>query len=218
MNILLVDDHPMIIEAYQNAIMKILISEESLHFTIAYNCEEAYKIIIKNSRENIFFSLAIVDQGLPPYLAGNIDNGTDLSLLVKKNMLSCKIIMVTAHTEVVIIYDIIRKLNPEGLIIKKDINPSNITDIFKSVLDGDIFKSPSVKLCISEIWCKQLMVEDFNRQILFYLSKGYKAKEIEQIVPLGISAIQKRIILMKSAFNATDNGSLVKEAIIQGFI
>jgi len=218
MNILLVDDHPMIIEGYQNALMRLLKDQEALHFTVAHDCEKAYNIVMQNRAKNKHFTLAIVDQGLPPYAEAKIETGTDLSILIRKYMPLCKIMMVTAHTEVVIIYDIIRKLNPEGLIIKKDITPDNINDIFNSILTGTLYQSSSVKSCVSEIWRKQLMIEDYNRQILFYLSRGYKVKEIEQVVPLGMSAIQKRIILMKSAFNTMDNGSLVKEAILQGFI
>lgn len=208
----------MIIEGYQNALTRILKDEESLRFKVAHDCEKAYNIIMQNETKNKHFALTIVNLGLPPYANAKIETGTDLSILIRKYMPSCKIMMVTAYTEVVIIYDIIRKLNPEGLIIKKDITPDNINKIFNSILTGTLYQSSSVKSCVSEIWRKQIMIKDYNRQILFYLSRGYKVKEIEQFVPLGMSAIQKRIILMKSAFNAIDNGSLVKEAIQQGFI
>lgn len=62
------------------------------------------------------------------------------------------------------------------------------------------------------------MVEDYNCQILFYLSKGLKIKELEEVICLASSAIQKRITRMKKAFDFADDTGLVKEAIKQGFI
>ena len=62
------------------------------------------------------------------------------------------------------------------------------------------------------------MIEDHNRQILMYLSKGFKIKDLEQIINISASAIQKRIIKMKNVFEVTDDSNLVKEAIKQGFI
>ena len=65
---------------------------------------------------------------------------------------------------------------------------------------------------------KELLFDDYNRQILSYLSKGFKVKELDGVMCLGDSAIQKRVIQMKNAFNVTDNTGLLKEAMKQGFI
>ncbi|TEB41368.1 hypothetical protein D0809_25880 [Flavobacterium circumlabens] len=111
-----------------------------------------------------------------------------------------------------------KKIRPEGLIIKNDITPNNLPIVVKEVMQGNQYQSPTVKSCINEIWKKELMVEDYNRQILFYLSKGFKIKELEPIIYLTTSTIQKRIIKMKKAFDVTDDIGLVKEAITQGFV
>jgi hypothetical protein len=34
--------------------------------------------------------------------------------------------MITANTEVVIVYDVVKKVRPEGLIIKNDITPEKL--------------------------------------------------------------------------------------------
>lgn len=62
------------------------------------------------------------------------------------------------------------------------------------------------------------MFDDINRQILMYLSKGYKIKDLEKIISLSISPIQRRIAQMKDAFDVKEDSSLVKEAILLGFI
>jgi DNA-binding NarL/FixJ family response regulator len=215
MNILLVDDHPMTVEGFMNVLLKVNFSEKKAVFTKAHNCKDGYDTIIRSS---IPFEIAIIDQGLPSYPEQSIATGSDLALLIRKNMPDCKIIIVTAHSEVIIIYDIIKKVNPDGLINKNDISPDNLQLIVAEVIQGNQYHSPIVKSCIQEIWKKELMFDDYNRQILSYLSKGFKVKELDGVVCLGDSAIQKRVIQMKNAFNVTDNTGLVKEAMKQGFI
>jgi DNA-binding NarL/FixJ family response regulator len=218
MNILLIDDHPMTVEGFMNALLKSNFLKEEPVFTKTHTCEGAYNIIMKAANSQKPFDLAILDQGLPNYSEQSIESGSDLALLIKKMMPDCKIIMVTAHTEVIIVYDIVKKVRPDGLVIKNDITPDNLQQIVTEVMEGNLYHSPMVKSCINEIWKKELMIEDSNRQILLYLSKGFKIKELESVIFLTTSAIQKRIIRMKKAFDVSDDTGLVKEAIRQGFI
>ncbi len=218
MNILLVDDHPMTLEGFINALSKVNFTKKKAVFTKAHNCKEAYQAIIKSSKSSKPFNLAIIDQDLPNYLEQSMASGSDLALLIRKTMPDCKIIMITAHTEVIIIYDIVMKVRPDGLINKNDISPDNLKLIVTEVMQGNSYHSPMIKNCINEIQKKELLFDDFNRQILSYLSKGFKVKELEGVVYLGTSAIQKRVIQMKNAFEVTDDSGLVKEAMKQGFI
>lgn len=218
MNILLVDDHPMTVEGFKNVLLEMNFDKKKAVFTKAHNCKEGYLAILKTSKTKKPFDLAIIDQGLPGYLEQSILSGSDLALLIREYMPNCKIIMVTAHTEVIIIYDIVKNVRPDGLINKNDISPNNLELIVSEVLQDNLYHSPIIKSCINEIRKKELLFDDFNRQILSYLSKGFKIKELDGVVCLGTSAIQKRVILMKNAFEVTDDSGLVKEAIKQGFI
>ena len=218
MNILLVDDHPMTVEGFMNVLLKANFLKEQPVFTKKHSCEGAYIAITEALQNKQLFDLAIVDQGLPSYAEQSIGSGSDLALIIRERMPNCKIIMVTAHSEVIIIYDIVKKVSPDGLINKNDINPDNLQLIVSEVMQGNQYHSATVKNCINEIWKKELMFDDFNRQILSYLSIGFKVKELEDVVHLSTSAIQKRVIRMKTAFEVTDDSGLVKEAIKQGFI
>lgn len=218
MNIFIVDDHPMTVEGYVNALLEAPFGLSKPVFTKAKNCEEAYTILLRTSSSKQVFDIAIIDKGLPGYEVKSILSGSDIAILIREKMPNCKIIMITAHTEVIIVYDIAKKIRPEGLIIKNDITPEKLQQAVMEIIAGNQYRSPMVKSCINEIWKKELMIEDHNRQILLYLSKGFKIKELEEIIHLTTSAIQKRIIRMKKAFEVTDDTGLVKEAIKQGFI
>lgn len=218
MNVLVVDDHPMTVEGYINALSSDILGLNSTVFSKAYNCEEAYSKIIETSSKKQSFDIAIIDKGLHGYVEQSILSGSDLAIFIKGIMPNCKIIMITAHTEIIIIYEIYKNVRPEGLIIKNDITPEKLQQAVIDISYGNSYLSITVKNCINQIWKKELMVDDYNRQILFYLSKGFKIKELEEVVCLTTSAIQKRIIRMKKVFEVTDDSGLVKEAIKQGFI
>ncbi|PRZ21590.1 response regulator [Flavobacterium granuli] len=218
MNVFLVDDHPLTVEGYNSALLGEPFGRHHPIFTKAYNCEEAYFELERAISKKGSFDIAIIDKGLPAYKEKSILSGSDLTVLIRQKMSDCKIIMITAHTEVIVVYDIAKKIRPEGLIIKNDISPEKLQLAVMQVLQGNQYQSPMVKNCINEIWKKELMIEDYNRQILLYLSKGFKIKELEGIICLTTSAIQKRVGRMKKAFDATDDTGLVKEAIKQGFI
>lgn len=218
MNVFLVDDHPMTVEGYKNALLGEPFARYHPIFTKAYNSKEAYFELERAVSKRANFDIAIIDKSLPAYEQKSILSGSDLAVLIRNKMPDCKIIMITAHTEVIIVYDIAKKIRPEGLIIKNDITPDKLQQAVMEVLDGNQYQSPMVKNCVNEIWKKELMIEDHNRQILLYLSKGFKIKELEGIICLTTSAIQKRIVRMKKAFDVTDDTGLVKEAIKQGFI
>ncbi|MFT3794906.1 response regulator transcription factor [Flavobacterium sp.] len=213
MHVLLADDHPMTIEGYCDALRNEPFSTFHPIFTKVYNFEDAYHAVDKNP-----FELAIIDNSMPGYAEASILSGMDLALFIRQKLPNCKVIIITAHTEVIIVYDLAKKARPDGLIIKNDVTPEKLQFAVMEVLKGNTYQSPLVKNCISEIWKKELMVEDYNRQILFYLSKGFKIKDLEQTIYLTSSAIQKRISRMKKAFDVSDDTSLVKEAIRQGFI
>lgn len=218
MNILLVDDHPMTLDGFKNALLKLdFISSEST-ISANLNCKDAYDAIANASQNQTPFDLAIFDMDLPPYPEKAIFSGSDLVLLLQKEMPNCKTIIITAHTEILILYNIVKKTRPDAFLIKNEVDSDNFQQIIVEILQGKRYLSPIVKEGISEVLKKELLVEDKNRQILLYLHNGYKANELTTILNLSNGAIQKRIAKMKTAFEVTDDSNLIKEALKQGFV
>lgn len=216
MNILIVDDHPLTTLVYSN----ILLQHKNLKADIvkAYNCNQAYQAVVKAKDTGKPLNLAIIDYNLPAYQEENLFSGADIALLIKKNFEDCKVIIITSHSEILIIYDLIRRVNPHGLASKSDITTDNLYDVVKAVLNGKIYKSPQINTCVEEIWTKDLIFDDYNRKILRYLAKGYRIKDLEGVIMLSNSAIQKRIIKLKKAFEAEDERELLKKVFEQKFL
>lgn len=218
MNILVVDDHPLTVEGYIYALSRSLKSEEELNFIRASDCESAFLEIEKLRISNQWLDLIIVDYGLPKYEDRGWENGGHIVSYVKEVMPYCKTMVLTAHTEVLLVYDIIKNVRPHGLAIKNDISPTNLPKMIEEVLEGNYFLSPLVKQCQGEILKKELMFDDNNRLILLYLSKGYKMNDLENYIPLAGITIRKRIDKMKAVFEAADLAALIQAAFKQGFV
>ena len=193
-NIIIVDDHPFIIEGYKNAIN----SYSSLYeFTItqANDCETAYNLII-DAIENPF-DIAFFDISMPPYPEKNMFSGEDLALLVKEKMPKCKIVLLTMHTELLKISAIIKNINPSGLIIKNDLTFDELLTAFDRILKDQNYYSQTVVKFVSQATFESVDIDPFDKQILFHLSKGTKTKDIPGYVPLSLSAVEKRKLNLK---------------------
>lgn len=217
MHILIIDDHPMVVDAIITCLTQNHVFPIAPTFVVANTCKEAF-LIITDVDAGTSFDLAIIDQSIPPHEERSLLNGGHLALLIKEKCSNCKIIMMTGHTEIIIIYDLLKKVEPHGFIIKSDINTEGLCFGVLQVVNGIKFHSVTVKNIIQEIWKKELMIDDINRQILLYLYKGYKIKELKSIVGLSVSSIKRRIAQMRDVFNASEDDSLVKEALLQGFL
>jgi hypothetical protein len=55
-------------------------------------------------------------------------------------------------------------------------------------------------------------------QIILYLKKGYKIKDLHTQIPLSTSAISKRIAKIKENFAVNDENELLKALIFDKFI
>ena len=104
-NILIVDDHPFIIQGYKNAITRYNPNEFEFFIEQANDCKSAYEII--TNPETKAFDIAFLDISMPPYEEKGILSGEDLAILLHKTMPDCKIILLTMYTEILKIKNII---------------------------------------------------------------------------------------------------------------
>lgn len=208
MNILIVDDHLMTIEGY----IALLAKEIALFTTLkALSCSEAYDHITTVA----VLDLAIIDYQLPEYKAMKLYSGVDLALLVREWHPRCRVVIITAYQEATIIYDIYKQAQPDALVIKNDISYATFKECIRAKKQ---YLSTTAQKGIGVINNNQELLNDVNRQILFYLKQGFKINELDQHLPLSVSGIQKRITKMKVLFNVTDTNALIKEAILRGII
>src|SRR5690606_6354793 len=90
--ILMVDDHPMIIEGYQNTLMATKKDHQVLMIDTANNCDNAFELL-KKAEDSKPYDVIFFDISLPASKDGKITSGEDLAEIARHIMPEAKVII-----------------------------------------------------------------------------------------------------------------------------
>ena len=218
--ILMIDDHPMIIEGYQNTLIFTKKDNQELEIDIANNCDEAVALMDKSVQKEMPYDVLFVDISLPPSSDGSMSSGEDLAEYARKILPSAKIIILTMFNESFRIHNIIKTIDPEGFMIKSDLTSSELASAFQAVLNNPPFYSGTVNSHIRKAITSDIVIDDKNRKILHLLSQGVKTKNLATHLDISLSAVEKRKKHLRDIFEVHDgqDETLLNEARIKGFV
>ncbi|WP_341217050.1 DNA-binding response regulator [uncultured Wocania sp.] len=218
--ILMIDDHPMIIEGYQNTLLFTKKDNQELSIDIANNCDEALVFMNKAVKNNTPYNVLFVDISLPPSTDGLMQSGEDLAEYARNILPNAKIIILTMFNESFRIHNIIKTIDPEGFLIKSDLTSSELASAFQAVLNNPPFYSGTVNNHIRRTITSDIVIDDKNRKILHLLSQGVKTKNLAAHLDISLSAVEKRKKQLKELFSVQDgqDETLLKEARDKGFV
>ena len=218
--ILMIDDHPMIIEGYQNTLQFTKLENQKLNIDIANNCDEAIKFMNKSIVQQVPYDVLFIDISLPPSSDGKMNSGEDLAEYARENLPKAKIVILTMFNESFRIHNIIKNIDPEGFLIKSDLTSSELASAFQAVLHNPPFYSGTVNSHIRKTITSDIVIDEKNRKILHLLSQGVKTKNLASHLDLSLSAIEKRKKQLKELFAVEDgqDETLLTEARKQGFV
>jgi DNA-binding NarL/FixJ family response regulator len=215
----MVDDHPIIIEGYQNVLMATKEDDQTLHIDTANNCDTA-SLMINRAAKEMPYDVCFFDISLPASEDGRFASGEDLALLTKKMLPNAKIIILTMFNESFRIHNIIKEINPDGFLIKNDLTSMELADAFQQILKSPPYYSITVNNYVKQTISSEIYVDDINRKILHLLSQGVKTKSLSEYIPLSTSAIEKRKKQLKLLFSVSDgkDETLLQEARDKGYL
>ncbi len=220
-NILIIDDHPLIAQAYNLALLELK-SKEDVDFIVevCHNCTDGYKAIKDAVSDKKSIDLVFLDISLPPSKDGKILSGEDLGIKFRELLPAAKIIVSTTYSDNYRIHNIIKSVNPEGFLIKNDLDPDELLKAIVAVLDGKLYFTESVLEVLRNNVSSDHMLDSMDRRILYELSIGTKMKDIPNVLPLSIAGIEKRKRNLKVIFNIKKNSDkdLIQLAKKKGFI
>jgi DNA-binding NarL/FixJ family response regulator len=217
--ILMVDDHPMIIEGYQNTLVATKKEFQQLNIDIAHDCDMANELIKKAANAQPY-DVLFFDISLPASKDGLITSGEDLAKIARVYLPNAKVIILTMFNESFRILNIIKEINPEGLLIKSDLTSSELAEAFQHILNNETYYSSTVNNFLNTSITSNIYVDETNRKILHLLSQGVKTRSLREHIDLSMSAIEKRKKQLKLLFSIQDgkDESLLKEARSKGFL
>lgn len=218
--ILMIDDHPMIIEGYQNTLLFTKKEHQELTIDIANNCDEAIALMNKSVEKFIPYDVLFVDISLPPSTDGSMNSGEDLAEYARTILPKSKIIILTMFNESFRIHNIIKTIDPEGFLIKSDLTSSELASAFQAVLYNPPFYSGTVNSHIRKTITSDIVIDEKNRKILHLLSQGVKTKNLASHLDISLSAIEKRKKQLRDLFSVNDgqDETLINNARKEGFV
>ncbi len=221
-NVLIVDDHPLIIEAYKNALLLISANySPAITFKIdtANNCDTAFDKI-KEAKKDQLIDLIFLDIKLPPSKNKKILSGEDLGIKVRDLIPKTKIIISTTFNDNYRIHSIIKSINPDGFLIKNDITKETLIEGISTIIKDPPYYSQTVIKLMRKEMSNNFTLDNIDRQLLYELSIGTKMKDLPNILPLSIAGIEKRKRHIKEAFDLDEQNdkTLIQIAKEKGFI
>lgn len=221
-SILIIDDHPLIAEAYKSAFKHISNQDNTIDFNIgvAQDCDIAFEVIQEYSVKNKNLDIVFLDIRLPPSKDGKILSGEDLGIRINKLLPNTKIIIATTFNDNYRIHSIFKSINPDGFLIKNDITPQELITTIKTIITDSPYYSKTVINLLRKEVSNDFLLDDIDRKILYELSIGTKMKDLPNTIPLSIAGIEKRKRQLKQTFNisSSDDKNLLAIAKEKGFI
>lgn len=215
--ILMVDDHPPILEGYQSLIGNRNVSCD-FEFFKAYSSDQSIQAIISNKKYP--FHVVFLEINLPPSEKYGFINGEELGLKIRK-ISDSRIIVLTSLNDSERILSILNNLRPEGFITKTEITRDVLLAAIDSVLSGRMYLSDKIlKVKSSMNFVENNCLDRFDLKIIYFLSKGEKMKNMPAHLPLSMSSIERRKRKIKIYFGVEDASDLELLALAKkkGFI
>ena len=147
---------------------------------------------MKKSVNNTPYDILFLDISLPPSKDGLITSGEDLAKIARKYLPEAKIIILTMFNEAFRILNIIKGINPEGLLIKTDLTSRELAEAFQHILVSPPYYSSTVNNFLKTTVTNEIYVDEINRKILHLLFQGVKTNALKDHIDLSMSAIEKR--------------------------
>ena len=201
-SVLIIDDHPIIASAYESALESFVTQNATYNFKITsvYNLDEAQLLLDNpNFVENI--DLVFLDMRLPASSDGSLVSGEDLGNQIKTKQPGARIIVSTTFNDNYRLHNILQSINPEGCLVKNEINHKELLSAVENVLAGSPYYSKTVLNLLRKQVGSDIYLDEVDRKMLYELSIGSKLKDLTDLLPLSVAGIEKRRRNLKKIFD-----------------
>ncbi|MGB0879544.1 MAG: response regulator [Polaribacter sp.] len=221
-SVLIIEDHPLISEAYKSAFNTYSKQNENISFAIeeANNCDSGFALISDFSKRKKHLDIVFLDIKLPSSKDNKILSGEDLGLKINTLSPNTKVLISTMFNDNYRIHSIFKNLNPEGFLIKNDITSNDLLEAIHILLNDSPYYSKSVIKLLRKEVTNDLLLDYLDRKILYELSIGTLMKDLPEVLPLSMAGIEKRKRHLKNIFNikSGNDKELIFLAKDKGFI
>lgn len=214
--ILVVDDHPLMIDGIINALKK----HDQYEVSYCNTCDDAYKKLKENTFDVLFTDLSFENLNDE----SELDGGEALIRKVKSDEIPVKIGVVTGHTETNRVFNVINNLSPNAYILKSHCSGDELHFAVQQMLKNMPFYTHEIHQKILKRNIVQIQMDEVAIQILKELPKQSKIVNLEGKIRksdgnfMKIRAIENKLANLRIDLNAKNNTDLVLKAKELGII
>ena len=219
-NVLVAEDEPIIVELLKKIFQQLSDAKScnfKLHTTL---CCDSASDKIEKAIIGTAFDLALLDLNLPPSKKKSILSGEDLGIELRKFFPKIKIIIYTSNNDNYRLNSVLKSVNPEGFLIKNDMDYNGLTNAINRVLINPPYYSHSVLGLIRQHISSDFILDSIDRILLHEISKGTKTKDLPNYVNLSKGGVERRKRHLKEVFNIQGKGDkkLIQIAKEKGYV
>ena len=215
LNILLVDDHHMILEGYKNVLSRVKHTGINLSVDTSDNCDTAWRKISENKYQIVF-----LDINFPVQENSKILSGEDLGVKIKHQFPDLKVIILTVLEDAFRLQNILSSINPEGFLLKGETTSKELIKCLKKVMDSPPYYGTKISKILQSERIFKHFIDETDRIMLYQLSLGTKTKDLPAFVHLSLRAVEDRKKRLKEIFGVKGEGNktLLEKARESGYI
>jgi len=191
---LIVENEPLICSIYQN-ILKALFNEGEIPYHqvhIASNTDTALAYVLESQGMHRTLNFCVLDYGMGSGLRLESAKSVVLGLKIKALFPNCKILMTSAISDGYVLQDVLGRLNPEGFLIKSDIDIEALKRHIVAVLEGQMVYGKKVTQFIRESSEILKDLDDRDLKIIQFMDVGLSLSEIADRIGLSLSGVEYR--------------------------
>lgn len=219
LRILAIDDHEMTMLGYKFILENIVIEDHEIIVDTVTSFTDGKKRI-EESVNYFAYDIIFLDVQLYPPNENQPHSGEDLGILARKLVPESKIIFMSSFSDNHRINSILKSVDPEGYLVKTDIDPRSLEDAVKAVMSNQPYYSSKALVAIRKRMSSNIFLDENDRKILYHISIGTKTKNLKDFIDLSASSIENRKRHLKILFGTDKQNdlALILAAKKRGFI
>ncbi|SNZ00697.1 response regulator transcription factor [Flagellimonas pacifica] len=219
LRILAIDDHEMTMLGYK-FILEGMVFEGYNIIVDTANTYDQGKKMIEDSVNSFKYDILFLDVQLFPPNEHQPVTGENLGVMARKLVPETKIVFMSSFSDSYRINSILKSVDPDGYLVKTDIDPKTLEDAVKVVTLNPPYYSSKALSAIRKKMANDISLDEKDKKILYHLSIGTKNKDLENYIQLSPSSIENRKRHLKSLFGTENENdlALILAAKNRGFI